>query len=340
MSDPMVKTWSFMNRVLMKMSMFGGLNLNKPTYICAKMTMRCNSRCVHCNIWKMENNDQELSTEQWLKTLGRLRDWLGRFRMVFTGGEALLREDMPIILAHAVRLGISVELLSNGLMIDEALADRIAASGIDQITISLDGTTPATHDRFRGDGNYHDRTKAAILALISQRKLTANPLRILLKTVISANNLRELVPIARWVQEHGLEVQYQPIEQNYGEKQDPGWYRGSPLWITDLAALKEVLDELCSLAAQGNGIDNTRDDFSRFYDYFEHPEKLMATIQGHDSKNRRGHCLHAVSNFVISSNGDVRMCFMMEPIGNIALQSPKEIWSRRKHCWAGPCDYR
>lgn len=328
------------NSALMKASMVAGLNLNKPTYVCAKMTMRCNSRCAHCNIWQMEYNEQELTTDQWLRTLNELRGWLGKFRMVFTGGEALLRDDMVTILGYAVNLGISVELLSNGLIIDDVLARRIVATGIDQITHSFDGITPDVHDRFRGDAGYHAKTSAAIRALVHARQELNKPLRILLKTVISNNNLHELVTIARWVQAQGLEVQYQPIEQNYGEEADPGWYKQSPLWITDLPALREALNHLRVMCVEGGVIANSADDFDRFYRYFEKPEELMAAIQSHHAQDGAKYCPSAVGNFVISSNGDVQMCFKMGPIGNVSIQSPKEIWRGRARCWAGPCDYR
>jgi MoaA/NifB/PqqE/SkfB family radical SAM enzyme len=324
----------------MKVSMVSGLNLNKPIYICAKMTMRCNSRCVHCNIWKMEHNERDLSTEQWLKALRGLRGWLGRFRMVFTGGEALLRGDMTLILEHAVKMGISVELLSNGLIIDEALAGRIVATGIDQVTISFDGATPAVHDLFRGDHGYHDATKAAIFALLRQRQLTAIPLRILLKTVISANNLHELAAIARFSRERGLEILYQPIEQNYGEEPNAGWYKESALWIRDIAKLKGEIAQLQEMKRQGYPIVNSVDDLAIIIRYFESPNELMAAVQAHDTRSAADTCRHALTNFVISSNGDVRMCFKMEPIGNLRETAPREIWLKRNHCWIGHCAYR
>lgn len=327
------------SRLLTLSSMFTGLNLNKPTYICAKITMRCNSRCAHCNIWNMDFDEREMTSEQWFHVLDELRRWLGPLRMVFTGGEALLRDDLLSILEHAVHLGIKVELLSNGLIIDEAQARRIVASGIDQITISLDGISPAVHDRFRGEPGYHDKTVSAILLLNKLRREAASPLRILLKTVISANNLHELEAIARWAGENRLELLYQPIEQNYGEELNQKWYRNSSLWITDLQLLKEVFTALRLFREPSGTILNSDDDFDRYYAYFEKPETLMSTIQGHDTKNRK-HCAHAVGNFVISSNGDVRMCFGMTPIGNVAEQSPQEIWQGRDHCWANPCVFR
>lgn len=320
--------------------MRAGMNLNKPLFVLAKMTMRCNSRCSHCNIWDMDFAEQELTTGQWLKALDRLRRWLGGFNMVFTGGEALLREDMLHILEHATGIGIHVELLSNGLMIDDSLARRLVDSGIDQITISMDGFLPATHDRFRGKTGSHEMTTTAIMALKKQREVTGKSLRILLKTVISGNNLDELVEIAHWARSHGLEVQYQPIEQNYGEAHDPQWFRKSALWIDDIRLLRTEIEKLIELRMTGAPIVNSVDDLTTFVRYFDQPEELMDSIQSHDTRTTEQHCRHALTNFVISSNGDVRMCFKMAPIGNIALQSPEEIWKTRERCWTRPCKYR
>jgi pyrroloquinoline quinone biosynthesis protein E len=321
--------------------MLTGLNLNKPVYVCAKMTMRCNSRCEHCNIWKMKFDEQELSTADWLSVLNELRTWLGPFRMVFTGGEALLRADMLTILEHAFRLGIIAELLSNGIMINAGLATQISGTGVDQVTISFDGITPEVHDRFRGRTGFHAASKAAVLALADERQKNGFPRRILLKTVISSNNLHELAAIARWAGDHGLEVQYQPIEQNYGEAENPDWFRHSPFWIEDAAQIKEELNALRVLKEQdGKFIANSATDFDRYLHYFESPETLMTSIQAHEGKARKGRCSHAVGNFVMESNGDVRMCFRMEPFGNVRHSSPRDIWRQRKRCWARSCDFR
>ncbi len=341
----MTKTLTILKRLYAKsasqLSMRTGLSLNKPAYICAKMTMRCNSRCAHCNIWKMDFYPTELSTDDWFRILRELRSWLGRFRMVFTGGEALLRNEMCDILAHAVRLGIRVELLSNGIMLDAALAARVVATGIDQVTISFDGVTPEVHDRFRGKTGFHAATKAAILSLAEERRKQGRLLRILLKTVISTNNLHEITAVALWAKEQKLEVQYQPIEQNYGEEPSPDWYRHSPFWITDVASLRKEISALTQIKERGGGvIANTAGDFDFFLSYFEKPETMMSAIQSHDNKVRKTSCPHAVGNFVMESNGDVRMCFRMEPIGNVSRTSPVTIWRERPRCWAGPCDYR
>lgn len=328
------------NNLLAEVSLKTGLNLNKPTYICAKMTMRCNSRCVHCNIWDMEFGEQELTTDEWRRVLDGLHEWLGSFSMVFTGGEALLRDDMLEILAYAVSRDIRVELLSNGILVDDRLAQRIVATGITQFTTSFDGINAETHDRFRGGSGFHARTLSAIAAIRAHRQGQEKPLKILLKTVISANNQEELVAIARFAREQGLEVLYQPIEQNYGEEPNAHWFGDSKLWIRDVVKLKQEIARLQEFKRQGYPIVNSVDDLATVIRYFEYPEELMTAVQAHDTRTAADACRHAVTNFVISSNGDVRMCFKMEPIGNLRKAAPREIWHNRQRCWTETCDYR
>ncbi len=328
------------NNLLAEISLKTGLNLNRPTYICAKMTMRCNSHCTHCNIWKIDSNERELTTVEWYHTLDGLHDWLGSFNMVFTGGEALLRDDMLEILTYAVNKGISVELLSNSIIVNDFLAQAIVDTGIAQFTTSFDGMNPETHDRFRGKDGFHAKTVAAITALSTYRQKQENPMKILLKTVISANNLEELADIARYSQQQGVEVLYQPIEQNYGEEPNADWYKESSFWIRDFAKLKEGVGQLQELKRRGFPIVNSEDDLATIIRYFECPEELMAAVQAHDTRTAKDTCRHAVTNFVISSNGDVQMCFKMKPIGNLRSSSPREIWNKRKHCWVSSCNFR
>ncbi|HXD11995.1 MAG TPA: PqqD family peptide modification chaperone, partial [Anaerolineales bacterium] len=63
------------------------------------VTYRCNNDCAHCYNAR-ERNFPELSTEQWFEVLDQL--WaLGVPHIVFTGGEATLRNDLPDLIHHA-----------------------------------------------------------------------------------------------------------------------------------------------------------------------------------------------------------------------------------------------
>src|ERR1051325_9352732 len=73
----------------------------RPTSIIFLMTERCNSRCTHCDIWKIRGKETDApSLEEWKKVLDDLREWLGPAQVTLSGGEALLRRDTTDLLRY------------------------------------------------------------------------------------------------------------------------------------------------------------------------------------------------------------------------------------------------
>jgi len=115
-----------------------------------ELTARCNLRCQHCRAEAMEGFAAgELSTEEILRVAREIRAEADPI-MVLTGGEPLARPDFFTIAEECTRIFTRVALATNGTLIDDALAARIAGVGIQRVSISLDGAEAATHDKFRG----------------------------------------------------------------------------------------------------------------------------------------------------------------------------------------------
>lgn len=111
---------------------------------------RCNLKCKHCySISADVDFPGELSTGEVFRTMDDLKA-AGVPALILSGGEPLLRPDIFAIAERSRSLGFSTSLSSNGALIDERLADRVAAAGFDYVGVSLDGIG-ATHDRFRGE---------------------------------------------------------------------------------------------------------------------------------------------------------------------------------------------
>jgi radical SAM protein with 4Fe4S-binding SPASM domain len=70
--------------------------------------------------------------------------------LVLSGGEPLWRRDVFDLAQRARRKGLRVALATNGTLVDEAMAERIKASGIERVSVSLDGVEAGVHDGFRG----------------------------------------------------------------------------------------------------------------------------------------------------------------------------------------------
>jgi MoaA/NifB/PqqE/SkfB family radical SAM enzyme len=326
---------------LQNLSLRTGLNLSKPTFTCIKLTMRCNARCRHCDIYKPEHTLPELTGEQWIEALRRLRRWLGPGAPVtFTGGEIFLRRDVFDILGAAERLGFSLHLLSNGWLMNAERADRAMALHPRTFMVSLDGVVDETHDFLRGIDGFGERARTALAHLVEAKKKHDTQTEIILGCVIFKQNLAEIEGVVRWAGEHGIDtVKLQPIEQTYMEEHDPYWFQRSPLWITDTEAVGRTVDRLIEMKAEGYPIHNTVDSLEFMKSYFADPLGMGQKVVSHDQNFQSRTCRSAVGDFDITANGDVRLCYRMEPIGNVAEQDPREIWNLRPRCWTSPCAF-
>jgi MoaA/NifB/PqqE/SkfB family radical SAM enzyme len=109
------------------------------------LTERCNSRCVTCDYWRNGRIDLNLeAVRRLLPGLAALRtEWV-----LLSGGEPLLNPEW-VQIAQALRAaGLKLWLLTSGLSLGKHA--RTAAALFDSITVSMDGTTPATYETIRG----------------------------------------------------------------------------------------------------------------------------------------------------------------------------------------------
>ena len=121
-----------------------------PRLIFWELTKRCNLACKHC---RTEAAELDYSGELDLDSAKKVIDDICSFSspiLVLTGGEPLYREDIFEIAGYATSKNLRVALATNGTLIDEQCALRIRQAGIARASISIDGSTAATHDDFRG----------------------------------------------------------------------------------------------------------------------------------------------------------------------------------------------
>ncbi len=122
---------------------------------------RCNLTCRHCYATSADRDfPGELDTAEVKAVMADLHAY-GVRALILSGGEPLMRPDLFEITRHARELGFYVGLSSNGTLIDDALADRIAAAGYDYVGVSIDGTRQ-THDHFRQRQGAWDQALAGL----------------------------------------------------------------------------------------------------------------------------------------------------------------------------------
>ena len=122
---------------------------DKRPVVVWNVTRRCNLKCVHCYAHaKNTSFNNELSTDQGKQLIDDLAEF-GSPVMLFSGGEPLVRKDLPQLAAYAVEKGMRAVISTNGTLITPETARNLKKIGLSYIGISLDGMEKV-NDRFRG----------------------------------------------------------------------------------------------------------------------------------------------------------------------------------------------
>jgi Fe-coproporphyrin III synthase len=124
-------------------------SIDKKPVVVWNVTRRCNLKCVHCYAHAKDTSfENELTTEEGKKLLDDLSDFKVPV-VLFSGGEPLVRKDLPELAEYAVQKGMRAVISTNGTMITSNMARILKKIGLSYVGISLDGMEQI-NDHFRG----------------------------------------------------------------------------------------------------------------------------------------------------------------------------------------------
>jgi len=124
-------------------------SLDKRPVVVWNVTQRCNLKCVHCYAHAKDLSfKNELTTEEGKALLDDLAEF-GVPVILFSGGEPVMRKDLPELARYAVGLGMRAVISTNGTLITAEKAKMFKEIGLSYVGISLDGMEDV-NDRFRG----------------------------------------------------------------------------------------------------------------------------------------------------------------------------------------------
>ncbi|MCM1261880.1 MAG: radical SAM protein [Butyrivibrio sp.] len=122
-----------------------------------EVTMGCNMRCGHCGSSCAEPLEGELTTEEALDLCDQIAG-LGLRWITLSGGEPLTRKDITKLVKRLSTQGVAVNMITNGLLLDRTMAERLKESGIATLAVSIDGTKEI-HDEIRRKGAFDNAKK-------------------------------------------------------------------------------------------------------------------------------------------------------------------------------------
>jgi pyrroloquinoline quinone biosynthesis protein E len=174
-----------------------------PIGMLAELTHRCPLQCPYCsNPLELEKAAGELSTDEWRRVLTDAAE-LGVLQLHLSGGEPTLRRDLEQIVAHAAVQGLYTNLITAGVLLDEARVASLKAAGLDHVQLSLQAADAVTADRVGGYKGGHGK-KLAIA-----RHIRAAGLPLTVNAVVHRQNLdglEAMIGLALELGAHRLEV--------------------------------------------------------------------------------------------------------------------------------------
>jgi AdoMet-dependent heme synthase len=154
-----------------------------------EVTDRCNAYCKHCSTKATEKGTSELDFEKLEHAFDEFAT--AEFNELYiTGGEPFLRADIFELIDLGIEKFDTVMISTNGSLINEENAERIAQSGVKYVLISLDSIDADKHDEFRKMKGLYQK------ACNSVRLLSSKGVHVTVNSVITKKNYFALDKIA------------------------------------------------------------------------------------------------------------------------------------------------
>lgn len=270
-------------------------------------TLRCNLDCAFCDTTDRHRPAvAELSEARLLAIVDEAAD-LGVHRvMVLGGGEPLIAPAAPRLLAHIKARGLAGFLTTNGTRLDR-FAPLLTDIGWDEVHVSIDGATPATHDALRGRAGAFRTTVGALCRL---RRRRGAP-RLGIHSVLTRRNLDELVGLVRLAHAVGVArlevdalVAYRPEQEALA------------LHASDRPRLLHQIDAALA-EADRLGVSTT----------IERLREPTALARGSVPLAHAAACLKAWHHLVVQADGRTSPCCVLAGTGGSAANTPLgTIW--------------
>lgn len=162
------------------------MTLSAPFRITWDVTTKCNLLCNHC--YNSSQKKAEGLPPENLHTIAEKLSDSGIFFVSLSGGEPLMEPEIWNIIQQFKSKGKLVQIISNGTLITEKIAQKIKEYKVDSVQISLDGLKE-THERQRGVKNCFYKTIQAIKYLLELR------IPVVVNTLVSQKNVAEIPEI-------------------------------------------------------------------------------------------------------------------------------------------------
>jgi MoaA/NifB/PqqE/SkfB family radical SAM enzyme len=290
----------------------------KPLYVKIKVNYGCNLKCEMCKHWRM-NRETPIPMGRFKEVITELAE-MGAQKIHFSGGEPMLRPQLPELVAQATGLGMRVTLTTNGTLINKENAKTLIEAGLRGVNISIDSPIRKMHEKIRGvEGSFKLTTRAVSMFRKYAHK---GKLTVRINTVVGRSNYETLATLPDLAHELGADgINLIPVDDHCGEHLS--------MRKKDIALFNEKIAPQIEKRASELGI-NIADEDAFPFGRNESEVRLGRAGRYAFGYYNKFPCYAPWTHSLIDFNGLVYVCCMtreqIPPLGDIRKQSFKEIW--------------
>jgi pyrroloquinoline quinone biosynthesis protein E len=156
----------------------------RPYALLAELTYRCPLHCPYCSNPTTLRDGRELTTNEWRDVIAAAAK-LGVLQVGFSGGEPLVRQDLPEMIRAARAAGLYTNLITSGVGLNETRAHELREAGLDSAQLSLQADENSLGDSIAG-------TKAHAAKMAAAEAIHATGIQLSLNFVIHRKNIDRL----------------------------------------------------------------------------------------------------------------------------------------------------
>ena len=178
-----------------------------PLQATLELTYKCNERCSHCYLATYDDKEDgrpPFTLPEWKSALDQLAK-AGTLYIILIGGEAMTHPFFWQIAEYAAELNFAVSLITNGLLMNEEAASRIAEIGFFEVTTSLYSLNPSIHDKMTRRKGSHVLTLGAI------DRLTKRGVRIGINCLLTSENIESYFELEEWAAHKNIKIRFDPV---------------------------------------------------------------------------------------------------------------------------------
>lgn len=287
-----------------------------PENCLLELCFKCNLNCKHCgssiNAFSKKRQGRELKKDEVIKIIRELKE-LGGKKIGLVGGEPLLCDYWEDIASYANRLNFELSMISNGMLIDQEVADRIKKSGIKLVALSLDGPRDF-HNELRGNIHAFDQVLKAA-EFLSKAGVQVNII-----TTIMNKNINHLEEIEKIIEK--LNISFWQLQMGI----PMGKLKNNSDLVLHPNRMAEV-EQFILECQKRNRIELTVADS---IGYCSKNEILLRNNSSTDGTRAFLGCMAGCRVVAVESNGNVKGCLSLQHDsfieGNVLEKPLTQIW--------------